>query len=97
MGFHQAIGGGVSVVVAVMVWAAAGKAIAQAARPAVKANNFISIDPFTGAEAHSPAAPSLASAAASAMTKCLAPQGKNVAISGALRRSLSGSNLDKTP
>jgi len=73
------------VVVAVMVWAAAGKAIAQAAKPAVKANNFISVDPFTGAEADSYAAPSRASAAASAVTKCLAPHGKNVVTTTALR------------
>jgi len=51
MEFHQAIGGGVSEVVAVMVWAAAGKAKAQAARPAVKANNFMFVDPLTEAEA----------------------------------------------
>jgi hypothetical protein len=80
MGFHQAIGGAELEVVAVMVWAAAGKAMAQAARPAVKANNFIFVDPFTDAEAHSSAAPSLASETKSATTKCLAPHGKNVAI-----------------
>jgi hypothetical protein len=50
MGFHQAIGGVESEVVAVMVWAAAGKAIAQAAKPAAKANNFIFVDPLTCAE-----------------------------------------------
>jgi len=79
------MGGGVSVVVAVMVWAAAGKAIAQAAKPAVKANNFMFLDPLTGAEAYLPAAPSRASAATSATSKCLAPHGKNVAITTALR------------
>jgi hypothetical protein len=84
-------------VVALIVWAAAGKAIAQAAKPAVKANNFIFVDPFTGAEAYLRAAPSRASAAASAVTKCLAPHGKNVATAAALRRRLSRLALDKAP
>jgi len=75
------------VVVAVMVWAAAGKAIAQAARPAVKTNNFIVFDPFTCAEAYPCAAPSRASAAASGVAKYVAPHGKNVATKAALRRS----------
>jgi len=89
------MGGGESEVVAVMVWAAAGKAMAQAARPAVTANNFIVFDPFTGAEAQPRAAPSRASAAVSDATICLAPHGKNVTTIMALRRSLSRSFLDK--
>jgi len=52
-----------------MVWAAAGKAIAQAAKPAAKANNFIFVDPLNCAEAFPHAAPSRASAAASGATK----------------------------
>jgi hypothetical protein len=36
--------------------------MAQAAKPTVKANNFIFVDPFTGADAFPRAAPSRASA-----------------------------------